>query len=257
MKHEKQNRFVTITTCFNVDPYIRMNIMMNKFQSYENALFVYIDDGSTDGTLKSLLELTKGDDRFIVIENPDNGSCGKAFMHGYNWLKAYQIIDPEDIITEIDGDDWLAHSHVLQYLDGIYQDPEIFMSHGQYQMWPEGSTGGHYNVEINDRVDMTHTHRQHAFPFSHLRTFKAWLLDRVTQQSLIDPATGEIFSAAWDLALCIPMVEMVGKKHIFMSPEILYSLNRHPALQNESSARLEEQKAAEQKIRKKPPYERI
>ena len=111
----KQNRFVIISTCYNVDPYVQMNIYVNKFQSYNNALFVYVDDKSTDNTYQSLIEHTKDDDRFIVLQNDNNGSQGKAYYYAIDYLKKYDKINDEDIIVEVDGDDWLSNSFVLQY----------------------------------------------------------------------------------------------------------------------------------------------
>lgn len=251
------NKFVIITTCYNVEPYIRMNIHMNKFQSYKNALFVYVDDNSKDTTYNTLKHLGFDDGRFLVIKNTNNGSQGKAFMYAIDYLKRNNLIEDEDIIVEVDGDDWLSSTFVLQYLNEVYQNKDVWMTFGQYQMWPTGQLGGHFNLDIHPEVDKQNSYRQHNFPYSHLKTYKFWLLDKVEREDLIDPTTGEIFAAAWDHALCLPMVEMAGKSHIYRCSDILYVLNRDQELQNEGKLRTKEQKETEQRIREGKIYQRL
>ena len=252
-----KNKFIIITTCYNVMPYLEMNIQMNKYQSYSDVLFVYVDDKSKDSSYNTLLEQTKEDDRFLIIQNPNNGSQAKAFMYAIEHLENNNLIQDEDIIVEVDGDDWLSSPFVLDYLDRIYQNKDIWMTYGQYQMWPTGQVGGHFNMEILDQVDNQNAHRQVAFPYSHLKTYKYWLLNKIDRNDLIDPTTGELFSAAWDHALCISMVEMAGKKHIFRCPDILYILNRHEELQNEGKLRMGEQKTVEGRVRQQKVYDRL
>lgn len=66
-----------------------------------------------------------------------------------------------------------------------------------------------YTMDIHDQVDVQNLHRYNAFPYSHLKTYKYWLLNKIDRTHLLDPATGNPFDAAWDHALCLPMVEMV------------------------------------------------
>lgn len=251
------NRFIVITTCYNVEPYIRMNFYMNKFQTHENVLFVYVDDNSKDTTLQTLKELTLNDSRFLVIQNNDNGSQAKAYMYAIDYLEKNNLVQDEDIIVEVDGDDWLSSNFVLSYLNQIYQDENIWMTYGHYQEYPSGNLGGHFYMHIHDEVDQNNVHRYNAFPYSHLKTYKYWLLNKVNRQQLIDPVTNQLFSAAWDHALCLPMVEMAGKRHIHRCDDILYILNRHDDLQNESKTRHEEQKQIEMRIRHMPIYNKL
>ena len=82
-----KNKFIIITTCYNVTPYLEHNITINKFQSYTNSIFVYVDDNSQDNTYETLLSLTKDDKRFISLKNPNNGSQAKAYMYAIEHLE--------------------------------------------------------------------------------------------------------------------------------------------------------------------------
>lgn len=252
-----RTRFVVITPCYNVAKYVALNIEMNKIQKYTNCMFLYINDKSKDNTLELLVERTAGDGRFHVITNENNGSQARAYMAGIDYLEKNGLIGDEDVIVEVDGDDWLANPYVLAYLDAIYHDSNVWMTYGQYQEYPSSEYGGHIYMSFDDGIDLRNEHRLAPFPFSHLKTYKYWLFNKIDRAHLIDPQTNELFSTAWDHALCLPMVEMAGKSRIFRVPFITYIYNTDPELASESKLRLHEQKSAEWRIRQLPRYARI
>jgi len=178
-------------------------------------------------------------------------------MGTYKHLKEMGQIEPDDIIVEIDGDDWLLHPFVLQYLNQVYQNDNIWMTYGQYIHYPSGELGGHYHLHLDDLVDAQNSYRSNTFPYSHLKTYKAFLLDKVTDEDLIDPVTGKYFNAAADFALCMPLVEMAGKSRIFRVDEPLYVYNVSSDLESETNNRVELQKEIEQRIRQIKPKDRI
>jgi glycosyltransferase involved in cell wall biosynthesis len=248
------SKFIIITTCYNINKWLPINIMTLKYQSYTNWECVIIDDHSTDGSYETAVKLTNDDNRFHVIKTvmPKSGQ-------GTGTLQAIDYIQPntEDILIEVDGDDWLSSTFVLQYLNSIYQNLNIWMTYGQYQMYPSGNVGGHWNVEIDDIINKNNEHRKFSFPYSHLKTYKYWLFNKIDRNDLIDPNTNKTWRAAWDHALCIPMVEMAGKDHIHKCDDILYILNRSDELENEGKTRIREQKETEQRIRNNKPYKKI
>ena len=112
-------------------------------------------------------------------------------------------------------------------------------------------------MHLEDEVDRLNAYRQAPFAYSHLRTYKAWLLDKLDDKDLINPKTGKHFGITGDFALCFPMVELVGKKHIRRINEPIYVLNRHDELQNESKTDEKWQKECEAIIRSMPVRERL
>lgn len=249
------NRFITISTCYNVAPFVEMTVLMNKYQSYNNRLHIYVDDQSSDNTYDILMDMTKDDNKSIVLQNPNNGSCTKAFIHAMEYLESNNLIGDEDIIVEIDGDDWLSSHFVLQYVNEIYQNPEIWLTYGQYQGWPAGNLGGHSRMDL--RQYPLENLRQVPFAYTHLRTFKYWLFNKINRKDFINPTTNDYFNAAWDLVSGFPLVEMAGYEHIYRIEDILLILNRADALDNESKTRLDLQKQTENILRNMPSYNRI
>lgn len=255
---EKPNRFIIISTAHNKGKWIEYNISSIRQQSFQNFLAIYGYDASSDDTLQRLTDTLSyiKDDRFVLYENPKPGSFLNCFMGTYNYLKSKGLVNPEDIIVEVDGDDWLLHSFVLQYLNDIYSDPTIWMTYGQYVAYPDGGYGSHIYLQLEDSTDARNAYRQDTFPFSHLKTYKAHLLDRVEESDLIDPDTGKYFAAAGDFALCMPMVEMAGKARIFRVEQPIYVYNVEVDT-SETNSNLIGQKAAEARIRQLKPRTRI
>jgi len=252
----KQNKFVIITTVYNLKDWLPMNINMMKYQNFDNWHCVYIDDWSDDGSYEYLVEELDNDSRFTILrtEHPKSRQ-GAGFLSAIDHIQ--NELDDNDVIVEVDGDDWLSSVFVLDYLNRVYQNENIWMSYGQYQIYPTGQLGGHWNMDISDDVDSRNDYRSHPFPYSHLKTYKYWLFKKIDRKDLIDPTTNKVWASAWDHALCIPMVEMSGKNRIYRCTDILYSLNRSQELQNEGKTRLNEQKHTEQLIRKGKCYKRL
>jgi hypothetical protein len=90
-----------------------------------------------------------------------------------------------------------------------------------------------------------------------LKTYRAFLLDNVTDEDLIDPVTGKYFNAAADFALCMPLVEQAGKSRIHRCPDITYVYNTSTDLESETNSRIGLQKEVEMRIRQKEPKQRV
>lgn len=251
------NKFVIISTCHNVADWVSVNIEILKYQSHKNFIGLYVNDKSTDNTKEVITKSINNDSRFYCIDTINGGSQYKAYFEGIDFLQNNNLIKDDDIIVEIDGDDWLSSVFILQYLNQIYNNPNIWMTYGQYQIYPTGNLGGHFNMEISNEIDRTNSHRNYAFPYSHLKTYKYNLLKKVNRNDLLDPRTGDYFKYAFDHGLCIPMVEMAGKSRIHRCDDILYVLNRSQELQNEGKVKMNEQKETESLIRKGKVYTRL
>lgn len=254
---DKSNKFVIISTAYNKGKWIQFNVNSLKQQSYGNFIGLYGYDHSTDDTLRYLTNAIDGDPKFTIHHNNNPGSFLNCFMSTYRFAKQLNLIDPQDIIVEVDGDDWLLHPYVLQYLNQVYQDPKIWMTYGQYVHYPSGEVGGHFDLQLDDNVDRLNAYRQATFPYSHLKTYKAFLLDGISDSDITDPMTNRYFNAAGDFALCMPLVEQAGKARIFRVREPLYVYNVSDDLESESKDRLALQKDVEMRIRQIKPKNRI
>ena len=159
----------------------------------------------------------------------------------------------------LDGDDWFAHNQVLKELNRYYNDPNVWLTYGQYVTYPKYELG--ISREPIFRAYLKYANLRIVGPFSkstdwffsHLRTFYAGLFKKIKKEDLL--YKGEFFPSAWDFAILFPMVEM-AREHAVFIPQILYVYNRETPL-NDDKLRAQEQKDLNQYIRALPQYGRI
>jgi glycosyltransferase involved in cell wall biosynthesis len=248
-----QNRFILISTVYNKEKWIGFNVNSIKQQSYKNFIAAYAYDKSNDNTLDELYKYIGDDSKFMINFNRDQDSQISNFIDCYRRLKELNLINSEDIIVEVDADDWLLHPFVFDYLNQAYQDPNVWMTYGHYIEYPSGNTGGHFHMHLSNENNI----REIPFAYSHLKTYKAWLFDKVPKEYLIDPRTGKYWKTTADFAMCMPMVEMAGYDRIVRFDQPVYVYNTSDELSSESKTNLTAQKEAERLIRQFKPLEKL
>ncbi|MEQ5833997.1 glycosyltransferase family 2 protein [Marinobacter sp. NFXS9] len=60
---------------FNAEPYLEETVASVQAQGVEALEMIIVNDGSTDGTLSLAHRLSEADDRIIVVDQPNSGSC--------------------------------------------------------------------------------------------------------------------------------------------------------------------------------------
>lgn len=240
------NKFLVVVPVYNAGLYIEKCMSSIFNQDYKNYDVVVVDDCSTDYTYSALQKIHK-EHAFELIRNDFRLRSPLA-----NFIKGIELCskDKEDIIVTVDGDDYLAHNHVLSYLNGVYQDSNIYMTYGQYE--PLSKAYSHYCKPIPD----TRTYRKSGqWLTSALRTVKKKLFDEINRDDL-KTTDGEYYKASGDSAYVYPLIEMAGKKHIKFIDEVLYIYNDvYPG--NEMKTDRVKQLAIAKEIREKPIYDEI
>ncbi len=209
---------VIIIPSYNNQKYCKKNLESVFKQHYQNYRVVYIDDCSTDKTYE-LVTQTITDyqqwDRVTLVKNKKR--CG-ALENLYNTIHACQ--DYEIIIT-VDGDDWLENLDVLARINQEYQDPDVWLTYGQFRFWPAGNKG--YCREISAEAIKNGNIRRCCGLATHLRTFYAGLFKRIKVEDL--QHAGKFFPVTWDKAMMAPMLEMASPNHFRFIPDVLYVYN--------------------------------
>lgn len=206
---------IKIISCFwNASPYITKCIDSIKSQSLRDFKVFLIDDVSTDDTVTKIQDLISDDDRFTLIVNTEKKYKLKNMD---DLIMDSELIDDEDIIIELDGDDWFYHENVLKIINEKYSNNKnLWLTNGSF-VYSNGQFG--FSSKVNYK-----TIRQNIFTFSHLRTWKAHLWRNIEEESFLD-LNGEYFKSAPDVAYSFPMVEMAGEKHYEFIHDILLVYN--------------------------------
>lgn len=96
-----------IVPAFNVSKYIERCLRSIIKQKYSSIEIIVVNDCSTDNTASSLDELSKEDDRIVVVHLEQNVGVHAARSQGINLACG-------DFIGFVDGDDWIS--------PGMYED---------------------------------------------------------------------------------------------------------------------------------------
>ena len=240
-------KLVVVSAFWNASDYIDKCITSVKNQKFTDFSMYLIDDMSTDDTVEKIKKLIIGDDRFKLIIN----STKKYKLRNFDELIIDDsLIDDEDVIIELDGDDWLFDNNVLQKIYERYtNNKNLWMTNGSF-IYSNGMIG--FSSKVNPS-----SVRTDPFRLSHLRTWKSHLWRSIEEESFIGP-DGEYFRSAPDVAYSFPMVEMAGLKHYEFIPDLMYVYNAESPYNehkpNSSDGGLQSQSNNANFIRSMKPY---
>ncbi len=179
-----------------------------------------IDDSSDDGTpdlVEAWLATYPGHGIDFVRRS---NRCGGT----WNTLDGIRQADPGSIVIELNGDDWLPDPGVLAFLNKVYQDPGVWMT---YNTQRESTGVIPFQLPPSREVRRTRGYRKHEWATSHLHSFRRRLFDHVPDEVMIDPATGNLWESADDVALYLWMLELAGE-HAIHVWRITCVYNFHP-----------------------------
>jgi glycosyltransferase involved in cell wall biosynthesis len=121
---------IILTTFYNAENYIERCIASVLGQTFKNFKCYLIDDVSTDSSYELSKKLINNDERFVLIKNTEK----KYKTHNYvSILNENLEIEDNEVIVELDGDDWLSNSNVLKLINEIYLDENIWITNGSFK----------------------------------------------------------------------------------------------------------------------------
>jgi glycosyltransferase involved in cell wall biosynthesis len=235
--------FKIIVPFYNCEKWIEKCIQSIKKQEYKNFHCYLIDDMSTDNSKQVALENI--DKRFTYITNTE-----KKFKLRNFFECVHSFCEDEDVIVEVDGDDWLASSKVLTILNEKYNETGCWITYGSYVDYPSMKKGL-YSQELPKDIVVARDYRNYRWSTSHLRTFKSFLFKKIKKEDLM--INNVFFDTTSDLATMFPMLEMAGSKIEFVKNVMLfYNLTNDL---NDHKRSPENQRKIDLLIRSKDKYE--
>ncbi len=213
----QEKPIVVVIPSYNNKDWYQKNLDSVFAQDYKNFRIIYIDDASPDGTgtlVKAYIKEKKLQHRATVIQNPKRiGSLANIY-------KGIWLCAPDEIVANLDGDDWFAHEYVLKKLNEVYADPNVWVTYGQFVYYPCGSPG--WAAQVASEIIEQNAFRENQWTTTALRSFYAGLFQKIKIDALLHE--GEFFPMAGDLAYMWPILEMAGTHSRFI-PEVLYVYN--------------------------------
>ena len=236
---------IIVTTAYNCENYIEKCIGSLMGQDYEDFKCYITDDMSTDNTVNIVKNMIEGDDRFILIENKT-----KMYQPGnYDQvIRNNPSIKDNDVVVEVDGDDWLPDSKTLTRISNVYLNENVWVANGSFK-YSNGSKG------FSSRQENFNNLRGSRFTASHIRTWRAFLWRNIKEEDLKDE-NGSYWKVTGDLSFMFPMLEMSGEERYVFMDEINYVYNEENPI-NDHKVDLTMVNEFANKIRAMKPYKKL
>lgn len=236
---------IIITTLYNAENYVEKCIFSLMSQTYKNFTCYITDDLSTDKSVEIVKKTIQGDDRFKLIVNTEKkyqpGNYDQVIRHNEN-------ITDDDIIVEVDGDDWLPDPKTLERISKVYEDKNVWIANGSFK-YHDGRIGFSSKQENFDNL------RKSRFTASHIRTWRAFLWRKIEQSDLKDEH-GVYWKVTGDLSFMYPMLEMSGEEHYRFMTDVNYIYNESNPL-NDHKVDIMLVNEIANKIRNKQKYKKL
>jgi glycosyltransferase involved in cell wall biosynthesis len=240
--------FKIIVPVYNSEKWVGKCIDSIKAQSYRNFQCIIIDDNSKDKTNQQAKLAIGQDERFVLIRNKVQKF---AMENRVNGIKISQPSD-EDIIVDVDGDDWLYNEQVLDKVSKVYEDTKCLVTYGNFVYHPHGQLG--HCTKCPKKIIDNNAFREDTWRYSHLRTYKFGLFKKI-QDKEFKNSKGKYYKAACDLAIMFPLLEMAAHRQHFIS-DTLYVYNRENPI-NDDKVKGHLQRQSDSEIRQKKKYNKV
>ena len=112
-------KFGIVISIYNTGKYLEACIFSLQKQKYSNFVVVAVDDASTDNSVEVFKRVSRGDSRFILIENQHNRGVSHARNLALEELSRLNV----DYVAFIDSDDFVTPSYLKNYVEVLQKTP--------------------------------------------------------------------------------------------------------------------------------------
>ena len=225
-KTGNEQLIVIVSPFFNCPNYIAKCIQSVAAQDYDNYMHILVNDCSTDNTvdiLKSTIEALPQDiqDKFLIANNTENrGAVRNQIDH------IRSLTNNNSIIMLLDGDDsFLNDNTIFSQYNAIYDGTTEF-TYGS--CWSMVDNIPLISQPYPEHVKQDRTYRNHHFnwilPYTHLRTFKKYLLNDIAD-SMFQDENGQWFKAGGDGSVFYALIEAADPNKVKCLQDIVYNYN--------------------------------
>lgn len=237
---------IIVTGFYNAEQYIERCLYSIMSQTHKDYTCYITHDMSTDNSVNIIKEIIKDDKRFVLFDDYTK----KLYQTGNfdTTIRNNANIDDNEVIIEVDGDDYLPNSRVFERINKVYENQNIWIANGSFR-YHDGSIG--FASEQRDFNNL----RKSNFTASHIRTWRAFLWRNILDSDLRDE-NGDYWQWSGDLCFMYPMLEMATEEHYTFMKDINYVYNAENPI-NEHKIDMHMVTDHAQKIRNKKPYKKL
>ena len=218
-----EGSFRIVTTVYNAEDYIGDCINSVLAQTDEKWHQIIIVDGATDNTLKEAKKAAGDDPRIEIIEVPTR----KGICNSHRLAHDIHHRGEDDVFIHLDGDDVLLNKKSLDVIRSVYTKFDVWATYGSYAT----KSGNPCVAKAADLKNGIRAHIKTGWPFTHPRTFRCFLWDKLIPEDFTD-REGKEYTAAVDVAIFTPVLEMCGTRIAYIKTPLYFyndatELNEH------------------------------
>jgi glycosyltransferase involved in cell wall biosynthesis len=214
-----EQKIVIISPTYNSEKYISNCIESVVSQDYDNYEMIVIDDASTDDTYNIAKQWES--DRIKVIRNEENKG---AVRNQIESIRKY--CKEDDIVMFLDGDDsFINDNEILHFYNNLYDGTTEFTYGSCYSMVDRiPLIAQNYPEEIKQKKEYRKYKFNWNMPYTHLRTFKAGLLNDIDDSNFQDE-NKNWYKAGGDGSIFYSLIEQADPDKVKVVSDILYNYN--------------------------------
>jgi glycosyltransferase involved in cell wall biosynthesis len=207
--------FRVIVNCGRCEAFIGQCLASLRRQTFTGWQAEVTIDRSGDSTWERALEARAGDERIVLTRNAQR----RYPMTNILAALARSGAGPEDVIVNLDGDDWLIDERALATIARAYEDG-CWLTYGSWI----GNRADRPGL-LPPYPDDTRDFRDAPWLATAVRTWKKWLFDEIDPRDLLDDR-GRPLRVCEDVAYMLPMLEMATTQRArhLAEPLMLYNL---------------------------------
>lgn len=207
----EEKAFVVVIPSYNNKNWYKFNLNSALNQNYSNYRIIYIDDASPDDTgklVENYIKEKNQENKVTLIKNVKRiGAMANIYNGVYNCKS-------DEIVVLLDGDDWFYDNNVLSFLNLVYQNPNVWMTYGQFMHWKGGDVG--WAAEYPEKDLKENKYRDNPWLLAMpTRSFYAGLFKKIKKEDL--SYNGDFIKFFSDCAYEWAMLEMSGEHTKFIS----------------------------------------
>ena len=201
----KTKKITVVIPCFNYSKYIGETIDSLKQSTYKNWNCIIVNDGSTDNSEETILNIINGDDRFTYIKQPNKGLSATRNV-------GIRASNSEYILC-LDPDDKISPTYIengIKYLD---ENKDCTLYYGKAKMFYDDGTEKDWNLPPFDYKKLIfNNHIYSAFIY------------RKKDYELIG-GYDEVMSGYEDWEFLIRLLS--NNKKVYMTNDVVFYYRRH------------------------------
>ncbi len=223
-------QYVFVIASYNNETNIYKNITSIVMQKYTNWRIIYINDASTDKTSQKLNELIqqyKIYQKVHYIENKTN------MKQAFSKFKAYQMVDDNEVVCILDGDDWLKHERVLNILNKYYENDKYHIVTSKFEIYDNNKIYQNCTSKYNEYIINQKQFRYVNYSFQHLKTGLGIYFKSIPENRF--KYNNKWLDRCTDVTEMVCVSELCKKNKLKQIDDVLYVYNKNNSIKYKNS----------------------